>query len=226
MQTRIAVLDGMLTAQMRENPEPFADIELVWAGHDPDELARQLPRLRPHVIVASLDLLGDDAGATMTALEEAGGAELSIVVYHFAKRADLAELRGGSSRRRILKAPVALAQLRTQMMSLLVRNALSAVRDDDAAEGSGSLPGRDAAFSADQLGRLAEISSAIDCECPNHLADIVGSLVSFERYSANCENKNEADAAVHRMLHHETRRARTIMDAALAKLVEHEKIEL
>lgn len=38
-------------------------------------------------------------------------------------------------------------------------------------------------YSPTQLGRLQEITSALTCECPNHLAGIVTSLVAFEEAS-------------------------------------------
>ena len=81
-------------------------------------------------------------------------------------------------------------------------------------------------FSAEQLGRLQEIASSVDCECPNHLATLVTSLQGFEAYSAKCENKGEKDAAIHAMLHRETRRARVLMEDALSQLLVHEGIVL
>ena len=82
------------------------------------------------------------------------------------------------------------------------------------------------AFSIPQLGRLAEIKSAIDCECPNHLSNLLLQLNDFEDYSARCTNKNDADAAVHRALYEHTAQARAIMEQALEILVRHEKIVL
>ena len=80
-------------------------------------------------------------------------------------------------------------------------------------------------FSAGQLTRLAEHSSTVACECPAHLVQLVQGLNAFERYSADCENTSPDDAALHAYLHHETGRARAIMEAALARLAEAEAIE-
>lgn len=77
-------------------------------------------------------------------------------------------------------------------------------------------------FSPEQLGRLQEVASSVDCECPNHLATLVTSLQSFESYSARCKNKDDKDAAIHAMLHRETQRARVIMEDALSRLLVHE----
>lgn len=79
-------------------------------------------------------------------------------------------------------------------------------------------------FNARVLGRLQETVSVVQCECPNHLAGIVLSLLEFERYAAACENRNAADAQIHQMLHAETTRARLIMEEALTRLCVFESI--
>jgi hypothetical protein len=79
-------------------------------------------------------------------------------------------------------------------------------------------------YTVEQLGRLQEMRSVIQCECPNHVATLVQSLLAFEAYARNCENRNAADAAVHRMLHDKTMAARTVMEEALAELIAFEKI--
>ena len=81
-------------------------------------------------------------------------------------------------------------------------------------------------FSRAELERLLEVSSAIRCECPSHLASLVSSLQAFERYSETCINRNEKDAYVHQMLHAETGKARLLLEDALEKLCIHEGIPL
>jgi hypothetical protein len=77
-----------------------------------------------------------------------------------------------------------------------------------------------------QLGRLLEITSQVQCECPNQLASIVLTLQSYERYTSDCENRNAEDAEIHRMLYAETAKARAIMEAALTKLCAFEHISV
>jgi len=81
-------------------------------------------------------------------------------------------------------------------------------------------------YTPEQLGVLLEVSSAVQCECPNHLSQIVSSLQAFEEYSKHCENRNEADRQVHAMLYRFTAAARAVMEEALASLVKHENIQL
>ena len=89
------------------------------------------------------------------------------------------------------------------------------------ASGSGVVPPR---YSMAQLGKLQQVSTQIDCGCPNHLSTLVQILMEFETYSKNCENRNEEDARIHRMLYEYTARARGLMEHAMARLIEHENI--
>ena len=81
-------------------------------------------------------------------------------------------------------------------------------------------------YTLEQLGRLQEVSTTIDCECPNHLAILLTNLTTFEDYSARCQSRGATDAEVHAMLYRETQRARVIMEAALAQLLAHENVAL
>ncbi|MGI9242887.1 MAG: DoxX family protein [Verrucomicrobiales bacterium] len=61
-----------------------------------------------------------------------------------------------------------------------------------------------------QLARAANISAAIDCECTQHLAGLITSLVGFEQYCAECESRNTADAGMRLNLHKMTAHTRNI----------------
>lgn len=241
--TRVAILDEAIPEQIKENPTVMSGIELVWAGTDPEELHANLGRLRPEVLILDIDRLPGDPLDWQQKLLESSDAKLVLSVYRFARRELVSQL--GSERVRPVKAPVSLERLRMQMMSLIVRGMLEQ-RDDGAANDSArAAPARarkaprslrpapedelavpERVFSQAQLGRLQEIKSSIDCECPNHLAEILQSLVAFEDYSANCQNRNDEDAAVHHALYLATGRARAVMERALARLMAHEGIAL
>lgn len=77
-----------------------------------------------------------------------------------------------------------------------------------------------------ELVTLTEIPSAVACECPRHLAEIVTLLVSFELYSTECATRNQNDAALHRHLHEVTSAARTMLEEALARVVIEEGLVL
>jgi DNA-binding NarL/FixJ family response regulator len=248
----LAILDDVIPMQLRERPDELAPIELVWSGVDLERLRAEAPRLRPDVIALDLQRLGPDPVTEARALAEACGAQLLIVLYAFAPRETLREvLRAGA---RAIKTPVRLGALRAQMTSVIVRGILGgdaapmpggAARE--AAKGASSAPAADTSapaarstpalaetlpeppprrYTRAQLGRLAEIQSSVDCECPNHLSELLLGLTAFEDYSAECENRDAADAAVHAALHRATAHARAIMEEALARLLVHEKLAL
>ncbi len=81
-------------------------------------------------------------------------------------------------------------------------------------------------FTPDELERIASASTDIECECPHHLVALVRQLRAFEEYSAGCEDRNEADAKVHALLHRETVRANLVLEQALRYLIDYEAIEL
>jgi len=84
------------------------------------------------------------------------------------------------------------------------------------------IPGRK--YSNEQLARLLEISSTIQCECPNHVAKLVSQLIGFEEYARDCESKSPADREIHAHLYKSTVEARKTMEEALAVVLQHERI--
>ena len=81
-------------------------------------------------------------------------------------------------------------------------------------------------FSSKQLENLARWQTSIQCECPQHLSDLIKSLVAFEIYSAECESKNDEDAQLHSYLHATTAQSRAIMEDALAHVISYENITI
>ena len=77
----------------------------------------------------------------------------------------------------------------------------------------------------DNLMQIAKSSASIHCECPRHLVDLLQMLNSFERYSAQCENRNQSDANLHRDLHTTAAHARSSLEQALIRVARAEGIE-
>ena len=86
-------------------------------------------------------------------------------------------------------------------------------------------PGRNR-YTRETLARVSAMSPTIACECPRHVAEIIFSLTDFEHYSANCEDKNPMDAAVHNYLRLTASTARAAFEQALATVAAHEGIPL
>lgn len=225
--TRLAILDDLLPAQLSAHRDALAPVDVVWTGTDPARLAAEGPKLGLSVLALSMDLLGGEEHASKTAKElgEATGAELVILLYQFARREVIREAaRAGA---RPVKAPVSLEALRTHMTSVIVKGLLtqpSSTTEPRAAAASTDDHAR--LFTREQLGRLREIDSRVECECPNHLSELLLALGAFEDYAAACESRNADDARIHRVLHRSTAAARRIVEDALVELLRHENIVL
>jgi len=226
---RIAILDDQISAQFSERPTEAQGLDIAWRGTDYDELVRFTGTEPVNVIVVDLAHLGDDPVVASERLLASSSAELLITVYQFAPRAMVERL--GGEQRRVLKAPVSLAMLKTQMMGTIVRGLLGAKRPPSSSGPVAVRRSRDAltvepAYTDAQLGLLRERKSRLACECPNHVAELVSSLVAFERYSRACANRDDDDAKMHRALASATAQARRTMEAALTELLHFEKIEV
>lgn len=239
---KVAILDDRLPLQLRERPAALGDVDVVWAGQDVQELIRKARALQAQVLVANIDLLPGGLPDGPQQLLRDTQAELLIAIYTFARREELEALTGPNMRP--LRAPIRLEFLRAQMMSVIVRDVLgrnpntmppriptaptapTSVRSSSSPTNAASTVVPPMRFTPHQLGKLAEITSSVDCECPNHLSDLVTSLQAFERYSQSCKSRDKADAELHHRLYVATAQARGIMEAALEDLIKQERIVL
>ncbi len=74
------------------------------------------------------------------------------------------------------------------------------------------------------LQQLGQMPSKVQCECPNHLADLLTKLNAFERYSLECESTNIKDAAMHAMMYSASGHCREFLEEVLRRLMAHEGI--
>lgn len=78
-------------------------------------------------------------------------------------------------------------------------------------------------FSEEQLSAARTLKSALECECPKHITDLVRALASFEEYSAGCSVENWQDAAVHSSIYAYTGQARWLMERALQAVLDQHR---
>jgi len=76
------------------------------------------------------------------------------------------------------------------------------------------------------LARVAGISTSVLCECPRHVAELIGQLASFEQYSQDCLNNSSEDAHLHAYLRAVSGSARAMFERALEMVAVHEGISL
>lgn len=238
----LALMAPGLESQLRANAVALPELELVVSAKDRQELVDAVRKTPCEVVVLELDRIGPSPLGLVQRCRSLPGTPLVVVLYRFAPRASLARLAQAGAR--LVQVPVRLEQLRRLLLDLLMiekaqvrhqrlgslREPVDPASEDRplAANGSpdamASPPAR--RFDDDQLARLFEVSSGIDCECPNHLSSLVAALVAFERYSKSCESRDEADAKLHRRLAHGTGQARALLESLLADLCEQEGIKV
>ena len=80
-------------------------------------------------------------------------------------------------------------------------------------------------FGDEALERVMSRSAIVQCECPQHLGELIMRLDAFERYSNDCMSRSVDDAVLHRHLGDVANRARAMLESALTRLLnaqEHE----
>jgi Ni,Fe-hydrogenase maturation factor len=213
---RAAIIGAQFAGQLSKRS--LENVEVVWLGTSPDRFIAEVPALKPSVVIVDLAEFGEDADERLRGALERIGAELNIVTYSFARRALIRSLQ--SQQVRVLQSPITLEVLQAHLAPLVIRNVLQSARKELSMDPS-PVPPR---FSREQLGKLMEVASSVQCECPNHLAQVVERLQAFEAYSKDCENKNDADRAIHAALYKASAGARLEMEKALELLIKHENL--
>lgn len=211
----IALIDPELADAV--NADTSRDLAVVWSGPDVEALIAATIDPLPDVIVLDRARLPADPGPTLQRLRRRIPARTVITTYTFAQSRDVEALRQGGSDV-VLQGPLSVRTLRTFLLSLLIERRMKTPPPGPSVE-EGVIPPR---FSRATLLALRDMKSAIQCECPNHVSELVERLAAFETYSKECENRDDVDAQVHRALWFATARARRIMEDALDKLMKHE----
>jgi hypothetical protein len=155
------------------------------------------------------------------ALVHAVGARHAVVEYRFAPSAVVSALRDRGHA--AVRAPLDAAEFER-----LCRVAIAA--DVVHASLAPSLLPLDTVpgprFDDQSLARLARALTTLHCECPRHVVDLLLSLGTFERYSAECANRTSADAVLHRYLERVAGSARVLFEDALVRVANAEGLTL
>lgn len=177
-----------------------------------DALGDLSPDRRFDVLVVEMPTIhADGAGALGQALKQSG-ARAAVVVYEFGARGAVAALEALGAV--CMKGPIDPSAVDRAVQALLASGAFGG----EAPAGIPTSP----RFSADQLARIVARAPAIACECPRHLANLIGSLVAFERFSEECQHRNAEDAHIHRDLQRMAVSARAMVEASLERVLAFE----
>jgi DNA-binding transcriptional MerR regulator len=223
---RVAVLGPSLPTMLALDPavaDASADDRVQFAGLFTEETAfrDRVGQLGPDLLVLEWPTVHEDQVRHLADLATRSGAARTLVIYNYASRDVVARL---ASQHMVPKrAPVDATELRRWCVAMHAggRNTAALFADLDISE-----PAPARLYDSAALSRIAAASPTVKCECPHHLVQLVSSLLAFEAYCRECENRNVDDAALHAFLHAATAQARATMEMALARVVEAEGIEV
>ena len=161
------------------------------------------------VLVVELSELDDSAMPQLAAAREAVGVAATVVLYRFCASATIRALR--SQGYLVARVPADLGEL-----ALLCRSALAGQRLPLQQAPLASVP--PPRFDDEALATIAASGNSITCECPRHLSELLQMVGSFERYSAQCANRNPEDARLHTQLELAAGQARVVLENAMVAL--------
>jgi MerR family transcriptional regulator, light-induced transcriptional regulator len=181
-----------------------------------DAAAASPPRV--DAVIVDAPVLRNDLLPALRALRASTGAPVVVVVYGFGNRQILARL--DSANVIALCAPADPAQIaRMCQLGLAIDPTPPAAFSQMLMHLAAPRRYGDAF-----LHQLSQMPSQVQCECPNHLADLLAKLNAFERYSLDCESLNVKDAAMHAMMYSASGHCRELLEEVLRRLLVHERI--
>ncbi len=199
---------GSLVMDLRQ---VYADLhDAARAGVPPGQVALLLVRLNA-VQMGSFEQL--------TRAVAHLGVNRVIVLYNFAAQPVLDAMRAAGMV--VRREPVTDAELVELVRSVVVVDPTESM---SAFAPGGTIPQR--RFSDAQLARVAASPNSMMCECPRHIADLIGQLASFEEYSGQCLNNSEEDAHLHAYLRSISGSARALFEHALQLAAQHAGLPL
>lgn len=221
---RVAVIGTKVRQVVRRMVESSENAQLVGEFDDVADFVKSLRTGAADVTVCEKDTLFDEDVDDIRKATRSRRVERLVFVYHFAGDEVLKRLESEGCV--ALRAPVDAPAIRQACELLPKTRSIHQLNGDstDLSEGGEDIPER--LFSDEQLAEVAQVQSAIDCECPQHMGHIISGLFAFEKYSEQCESRDEEDAELHAFLHRETAQCRSRMEKALAKVLAEEGIEI
>ncbi|MBT8078150.1 MAG: MerR family transcriptional regulator [Gammaproteobacteria bacterium] len=223
----IAVFGDFLPNQFSAYPDDLAPVHLQVADNNRDRFVADLRRHEIDLVVLESPVLNKRVVNELLDYMQQANAARGLLVYSFGRSPDVDRAR--DSRILTLRAPVKLDELRAAVLRAHTEDPSAKPTPKESPDSMSTAwdfsgPVAPRRFNSVQLATLASASTAIDCECPHHLAQLVSDLTAFEVYSDECANRDAKDAALHRYLHQTTAQARTLIEAALERVAEAEGI--
>lgn len=225
---RIMIIGETVRAILNEPGASLKGAKTEAEYSDLEEAEAQPSLTQADLLIVDCPALFPEAVERIKQLIDKAGAMRAVVMYSYSQSQTVAQINEGVSRITAVRSPVTASELKMICMNdiaLAFRPSLSDIAGSKEERTlSDDIPARQ--FNDHQLALLSRASSTLACECPLHLSSLTRSLLGFERYSAECENRSAADAEIHAHLHKMTAHARATIEDALAVLVDYEGINL
>lgn len=190
------------------------ELQLQGGYADFSDFARAARETRPEILLMEFPALQPEVVDQLRELLRHRKFRRAIVIYTYAASSVLGRLHGLGVQ--TLRAPVGVKELRE---ACCIDAGVSGVNANQPVERAGFsiIPPR--RYGGKELATIAQARTRLQCECPRHVADLLGRLGAFEDYSAGCENMVGRDAEVHARLHEAAARARAVLEDALELLL-------
>ncbi|MFC0350937.1 MerR family transcriptional regulator [Undibacterium danionis] len=235
---RIALVGVMLRQSLINLDPEQSKLSLVQTAFNLKQAPMQLKDVKVDVMVVEQGELTapEEQIPLLGSAQQACQATAVLILYRFASSDAIRQLRlAGFHVARIpsdmleidhlCRVAMARALTLVEQQGRMGRVKKNGARPADAARNKKSnvIPAR--LLDDEHLTHIAKFATSIHCECPRHLVDLLQMLTSFERYSAQCENRNEDDASLHRDLHYTAAHARSALEQALVRVAQAEGIQ-
>jgi len=211
----IRVVDGL--------PE-VNGIKIVGIYENSQDLEKSIDNsFQADIVIVERPTINQDTKSEIQKIREISGAWHVILIYGFSNQALIEQIQ--SSQTTVVRSSVDVQELgRLCIYHSGGSEKLPGLEAGSTLHFEQTIPAR--SFSNKQLTSLSQLSNTIKCECPKHITELVRDLVAFEVYSAECENENNKDAALHSYLHATTAQARSMLEEALLHLMRVEGIKI
>ena len=221
---RVALVGDWFPVRVVDGLEDIQKIKVTGTFNSIDEIESKLVSdEKIDVVVFEQPTINKNTKSQIERIRDASNALHIILIYGFSNQQDIENLQNNQTT--VVRSSVDIQEL----ARLCIYHSGGSEKLPSLEQGSTlyfeqTVPTR--SFSNKQLGKLAGISNTIKCECPLHVTNLVRDLVAFEVYSAECENQNSDDAALHAYFHATTAQARSMLEDALSHLIRVEGISL
>ena len=212
---RLAVVGEVLALRVQRHPLPA--IQVVATSQNGARAPQELRGVQADTLLIEMPAIQRGTPQAIRTLARQLGAQRIVVEYGYATRQLEQDLRALGCV--LVRAPLNLDDLNTLCGSSQPRYQSG---ETLAVSRNPAIPPR--RFDNKALAEIASTSVALNCECPYHITDLLVRLNNFESYSADCESRSPADAALHQYLAWATGNARAIMEIALQRVIEAEGI--